>query len=318
MTLNRSRLNWGVFLIVLGAVPLAYNQGAVSTGTVHDLWRLWPLVLIGIGLGIVLSRTPAAFIGGLMVAACMGLVFGGILAVGPDIGCRNGDGPDRSFSRDGSFDASNSSVVLELQCGSAQVTTSPDNSWHINGSVKGEDPSIVSTPTSLTIHQRNRGDWFSDRGGDHWNLSLPSAVGDLTTTLDAGDASFTLAGTTVSRASFSVNAGSLKIDLSGAQVNNLTLSTNVGSASLILDGASNTTGRITSSVGSTDICAPAALGLRIRYSGSLASENFAAAGLGMEYGAWQTPGYDTAAYKADLTIDSSVGSVTLNPAGGCK
>ena len=318
MTLNRSRLNWGVFFIVLGAVPLAYNQGAISADTVGQLWRLWPLVLIGIGLGIVLSRTPAAFIGGITVAACLGLVVGSAFAVGPDIGCGDGGGPDRSFSRDGSFDGTNSSVVLELQCGSARVTTSSDNTWHIDGSVKRDDPSVVSTPTSLTIRQRNRGDWFPNRGADHWDVSLPSGVGDLSATLDAGDASFSLAGTTVSRASFSVNAGSLKIDLSAAQVNYLTLSTNVGSSTLILDGASNTTGRISSSVGSTDICAPAGLGLRIRYSGSLASENFAGAGLGIDNGAWQTPGYDTAAYKADLTIDSSVGSVTLNPAGGCK
>ena len=36
MKLNRGRLNWGVFFIVLGVVPLAYHQGAVSLSTLSD------------------------------------------------------------------------------------------------------------------------------------------------------------------------------------------------------------------------------------------------------------------------------------------
>src|SRR5664280_2971296 len=76
MGVDRGRLNWGVFFIVLGAVPLAYHQGAVSSSAIGEAWRLWPLILVGIGLGFVLSRTPAAFLGGLVVAATLGLVLG--------------------------------------------------------------------------------------------------------------------------------------------------------------------------------------------------------------------------------------------------
>jgi len=87
MRVDRGRLNWGVFFIVLGAVSVAYHQGAVSSSALGEAWRLWPLILVGIGLGFVLSRTPAFFIGGTVVAVCLGLVFGSVLAVGPNIGC---------------------------------------------------------------------------------------------------------------------------------------------------------------------------------------------------------------------------------------
>jgi hypothetical protein len=317
MTLDRARLNWGVFLIVLGAVPLAYNRGAISMDTVADLWRLWPLILIGIGLGLVLSRTPGAFVGGVMVAACLGLVIGGLLTVGPRVGCGQDTGPAHAFTRDGVLDGQ-SRVVLELQCGSAQVTSSSDQSWHVSGSVRGQDPSITSSATQLTISQGDQNNWFVNRRYDDWQVSLPAEFAELSAQIDAGDATYRLAGLTISRATFSVNAGSLQVDLSAARVANLSLSTSVGSASLILDGSSSTTGRISNSVGSTEICAPAGLGLRIRYNSSLGSDNFQGAGLGLQSGAWQTPNYDTAVYKADLTIDNSVGSVTLNPAGGCK
>ena len=54
MRVDRGRLNWGIFFIVLGAVPLAYQQGLVSSSAVDDAWRLWPLVIVGIGLAFVL------------------------------------------------------------------------------------------------------------------------------------------------------------------------------------------------------------------------------------------------------------------------
>src|SRR5450755_3618904 len=116
MRVNRGRLNWGVFLIVFGAVPLVYNQGVVSSSTLSDAWRLWPLVLVGLGLGFVLSRTPASFVGGLVVAVFLGLVLGSVFAVGPKLGCGNGDTTANSFSRDGTFDGS-AEVELNLQCG---------------------------------------------------------------------------------------------------------------------------------------------------------------------------------------------------------
>jgi hypothetical protein len=98
MRVARGRLNWGIFLIVLGAVPLAYHQGIIPASSLGDAWRLWPLIIVGIGLAFVLSRTPAYFLGGTVVAICLGLVFGSALAIGPNVGC-GGDGQSsRSIS----------------------------------------------------------------------------------------------------------------------------------------------------------------------------------------------------------------------------
>ena len=79
---NRGLLGWGVFFIVAGAVPLAVQSGLVNADVVRNFWQLWPLILIGIGLGLILQRTKAAFLGGLVVAATFGLLMGGWFAVG--------------------------------------------------------------------------------------------------------------------------------------------------------------------------------------------------------------------------------------------
>ena len=319
MNLNRGRLNWGVFLIILGAVPLAYHQGIVSASTLGDAWRLWPLVLVGLGLGLVLSRTPAFFMGGLVVAAILGLVFGSLLAIGPNVGCGHSSGAITTLSRDGSFGGSGH-VNLNLQCGSATVTTSPDSQWHVRATGSGNNsPDVSSSQDTLTVSSGGRNQWWTDRGDQGWDVQLPSSAAiDLSVSIDAGDAHVTLNGATLSSASFSVNAGALHVDLTNARLNDLSMSTNAGSGSLILSGAASVTGSISTNVGSLDLCAPAGLGLRFRSSESLASTNFSSAGFTRIGDTWQSQGYDSATFKDDFSVSTSVGSLTLNPAGGCK
>ena len=76
MHIRRGFLGWGVFLILAGAVPLAVRSGYLSEDQVGRLWTLWPLILVGIGVGLILSRTRFDFLGGIIVAATFGLMVG--------------------------------------------------------------------------------------------------------------------------------------------------------------------------------------------------------------------------------------------------
>ena len=195
MKLNRGRLNWGVFFIVLGAVPLAYRQGAVPLSTLSDAWRLWPLVLVGIGLKIVLSRTPAYFVGGLVVAACLGLVVGSLFAIGPQFGCGNQGGNASTTSRAGTFDGP-AQVELDLQCGRASVTTSSDSQWHVTASdTGGPSPNVTSSAGSLAISSGSQDGWWPQRAQEDWDVALPSgrSIG-LNVSVAAGDAHVGLGG----------------------------------------------------------------------------------------------------------------------------
>jgi hypothetical protein len=318
MRVNRGRLNWGVFLIVLGAMPLAYNQGLVPSSTLSEAWRLWPLVLVGLGLGLVLSRTPASFVGGLVVAVCLGLVLGSLFAVGPRLGCGNGGSGSGSVIRDGTFDGA-ASVELDLQCGTTTVTTSPDASWHVSASnTGGSQAQVISTPNSLSVGS-DRGNWWPDRAAENWQIALPAQTPiSLSASIDAGDAHFDLGGAKLTSARFSVNAGSTYIDLTGSTLGSLTVSTNAGSTSLTLDGQSDLSGSVSTNLGDVKLCAPSRLGLQIRASDSLSGNNFGSVGLVHVGDVWQTPGYDTSAHKAALTASTSLGGLSINPAGGCK
>jgi len=315
---DRGRLNWGIFFIVLGGVPLAYHEGLVSAAAVGDAWQLWPLILVGIGLGFVLSRTRAFFVGGLVVAICVGLVFGGALAVGPNIGCGGGDST-RTVSQSSSFQG-DSSVELDLQCGSATVSTSPDGQWHVDASNGAGNPAQIAwSANSLRVSSATTTGWSLDRGNDNWQIELPSGTAiDLASALDAGDARFSLGGANLANARFTLNLGSLHVDLSGAKVGVLTVSTNLGAAYLTLDGSSDLTADLKTNLGSLAVCVPAGLGVQVAASDSLSSSDFSGAGLIQVGGIWKTPDYDSAAHKANLTAETSLGTLKLNPAGGCK
>jgi hypothetical protein len=319
MRVDRGRINWGVFFIVLGAVPLAYHQGIVSSSAVGDAWRLWPLILVGIGLGFVLTRTPAHFLGGLVVAASLGLVLGGVFAIGPNFGCGGTGGNATTVSRDGAFDGS-SSVSLNLRCGSATITTSSDNRWHVNATNSGGGTTQVSSDAnSLTVNSNNGNEWWADQVKDNWQIALPSSgETSLSSTMDLGDAHFNLAGSNVASAAFTLNMGSLHVDLTGAGIGSLNVSTNLGSAWVELGSASDVTGTLRTSLGSLDVCAPADLGVQISATDSLSASDFSAMGMSHSGNVWQTLNYATATHKANLTVNTSLGSLKLHPAGGCK
>ena len=58
MRVHRGFLGWGVFFVVFGLVPLSVRLGWVSGASLSSAWQLWPLFLVGAGVGLILRRTP--------------------------------------------------------------------------------------------------------------------------------------------------------------------------------------------------------------------------------------------------------------------
>ena len=77
MRIHRSLLGWGIFFILVVAVPLAFQAGWLTSDQVASAWTLWPLILVAIGLGLVLRRTPLDGLGGILVAGVFGIIVGG-------------------------------------------------------------------------------------------------------------------------------------------------------------------------------------------------------------------------------------------------
>lgn len=321
MRINRGLLGWGLFFIVLGAVPLAVRQGLVAEETVARAWTLWPLLLILGGLGLLLRRTPIEPVAGLAVAAVFGLIAGSLIATGtvPLAGCGDEQGAQPFASRSGQL-GDRAEVDLELNCGELTVRVADGAGWSLEGSDEdGQGPRVNESSGSLEIRSDRDGNVLDSR--DRWTVTLPGASElDLDAQVNAGTARLDLDGARLSNLKVAVNAGEATVDIGGvAQLGALEVQFNaVGSPRIILPNLSFDGSIEANAAGGVRICAPSGAGLRFTVNDSFAaSHNYASRGLTQNGNVWSTSGYDQASTKIDLRTQVNAGSFQLEPEGAC-
>jgi hypothetical protein len=321
MRINRGLLKWGLFFIVLGAVPLAVRQGLVDEDTVARAWTLWPLLLVLAGIALLLRRTPVETAADLAVSVLFGLIAGGLLASGtvPVAGCGDDQAGQPFQARSGDL-ADRADVELELSCGELTVQVAEGTRWTVEGADEdGDGPRLDASSGSLEVRS-DRDTGFLD-ARDRWTVTLPAASEiALDARVNAGAGRLDLANARLRALHVGVNAGEATIDLGEvAALGELDIELNaVGNPRIVLPNLSFS-GRIeANAAGGVRICAPVGAGLRFTVNDSFAaSHNFAARGLTQDGNVWSTPGFDQAATRIDLRTQVNAGNFELEPEGAC-
>jgi len=328
MAINRSLLNWGVFLIALGGVPLAVQQGWADASIAGDLWRLWPLILVGIGLGLILRWTPFAWFGGAIVAATFGIVFGALIAggiSGISSACVGTGSGQTATTQDGEATTSAEfGVDIELTCGEVQVARGPAAAWSVTAvHALDQPPSIEGSPTDLGIHGNQQSEdffVFSQQTRNEWTVELPSTAAlSAQTTLNAAEGTIDLGAGPVVSVSGTFNASDITIDLAEAttpEPARIELTLNASGGQLALPAAS-VVGDITLNASSLTVCIPSAAEARVELEATLSADDLADSGLAKSGDGWQTAGYTTAATRIDLAITSTVSSLEIERPEDC-
>lgn len=329
MSVDRRLLNWGVFLVLLGGIPLAVAQGWIPSDAVARAWELWPLILIGAGIGLILSRTPFRAIGGIIVAGTFGVILGGILAVGfggigiGNLGCGSAppDAP-QVLGETGTFEGGSGRVVVAANCAAVTVAATSGASWGVD--VRGTEsarPTVRQTADGLEVRSPEGPVVFPfDARRSTWRIDLGTDPRlDLDVSLNAGEATLDMRGATIGRLGFEGNAiGNTRLDLSAATVDRLDVSVNAADLDLLLP-ASSLQGDVEGNAASVQICAPAGVGLRFVVDDNItASNNFGEQGLVERGNAWESPDYATAATRIELGTVGAAVSYDLNPEDGCR
>ena len=325
MRIDRSFVGWGLFFILVGAIPLAVRGGALTADQVVDSWRFWPLIVVGVGLGLILRRTPLEALGGLLIAGTSGVMVGGLLAAGS--AGFSGDFCGQveravSFPSQSGVLVDNAAVELTLDCGDLAVTTAAGTGW----SVEGEDrtpggPEIRSDDSQLVVRSADGERGPLDFVGRHatWRIALPADTQiAVHAEVNAGSSSFDLHGANLDSLDLELNAGSAIVDLGAVHVvDEIAIQMNAGSLGLTLPSTS-THGSIEVNAGSVDICAPPGVALRLRTNDSIiTSYDYDGRGLVQNGSTWVSTDYDTAAQRIDLVTEGNAGSFTLDPEEGC-
>jgi len=314
--LNRTLLNWGVFFVLLGAIPLVVRQGLLSEDQVARAWTLWPLLLIAAGIGLLLRRTRLEFAGGLLSAATLGIISGGLIASGgiPFASCGDEQGSVAFPARNGSLDRA--AVNVELNCGELTIQTTRGSDWAVEGvDDDGSGPRIEATSSSLAItsHERSGFDFLGAR--QRWTVTLPTGTAlGLTATLNAGEARLNLADADLGRLGLDVNAGKATIDLGTvAHVVIFDLRVNAGEAAVNLPNLA-LRGSIEANAATVRLCPPTGTALRVTLDDNItASNNFAERGLvESSENVWETSGFAAAAVRLEIDADVNAGQATVD------
>jgi hypothetical protein len=325
MRIDRSFLGWGVFFILVGTVPLALRAGLLTAAQVDALWTLWPLILVGIGIGLLLRRTPLEWLGGVIVAAVFGVMVGGALAGGivgfPASACGDSNATSPFPTAVGAL-GSPTTVSIDHDCGTLEVVTQDGTGYRVegeDGSGSGPDVTVDDRELSVRPTHGDRGwfGWLGERAD--WRVVLPRQVDvDLDAIVNAGSSTFDLAAMRIGRASIRLNAGSAVVDLSQVRaIEDFDVQVNAGSVGLLLPGTSSS-GSVEVNAGSVKLCGTPGVAIRIRTGGGVAAAyDFGGHGLAQTGSTWESPDYGTAAVRIDLEVQGNAGSFTLDPADGC-
>jgi hypothetical protein len=316
MRIRRGLLFWGLFLIPLGAIPLLSRAGALDPNMLSEAWRLWPLILVGLGVSLVLGRGQASVVGVAVAAIIFGIAGGSALASGGWIGtlasCGDTRDPGQKMQGNGTFE-SPATVVVDVRCGNVDLTTGPDTAWSVDARYGRQAPTIDSTGTKLAVTIPDEG----DIGRQEWTIALPaSGVRAIDLKANAATANLRLPGASIVDLSADVNAGDLLIDAGEGNIASLDVSLNAGRARITL-GQGPATGSIDLNASAVDLCVPAGASLRLSVNDQITfAHNLRSRGLSQAGATWTRPG--SSADAIDLRIEGNAASLTLDPNGGCR
>ena len=318
MRIRRGLLFAGLFLIPVGAMTLLVRAGAIDAATLADAWRLWPLILVGFGIALLLGRSRAAALGTALAALVLGVLVGSAIAsgsvfVGPIGDCGFTTGSSQRLDTDGTFTAP-ATVVLDLRCGSLDLATGSDDAWTVTADYQGNPPSVTSADDRLEV----RAPSSDARRDDVTIVAAASRLHAVDLTANAGRASLVLDGASLSEVRVDANAGDILVDGGQATVDRIDVQVNAGRARVTL-GEGATTGSLSVNAGAIELCVPPDADLRLTVDSQLTFiTNLADRGLQQSSGGvWQRPG-TTGAPVIDLDVQGNVASFTLDPTGGCR
>ncbi len=324
MRVDRRALGWGVFLVIAGAIPLAVRAGILDQDMLVGWPSLWPLLLIGAGLGMVFRRTPLHLLGGTILVLTSGIMAGSLITAGvhgfPAVGACGSSGGGAAFEERGGSVSDGASMSVELNCGQLDVTAADGHDWALTGRGPSGRPPIVDVRADrIAIAPPDGSSFEFGDMNSTWNVTIPRDPRlALSVTLNAGESNLDLRGARLDSMNLTLNAGALTGDLSGADVaGTINATVNAGSMALSLpnelEGAT-----MTVNAGSAKACVASDAALRISWDGNLAGNNFDDLGLArIDDNHWTVAGASSASNVIDLRISANAGSFELVIGGTC-
>ncbi len=299
--MKTKQIFWGVFLISIGILILLSGYIEFECGF-GDLWKLWPLFIVLIGINLMLKNTTAkAILSGLTALVLAFTLFASVISFFGWIK----DDVEFQIDHENTFDVSNYSTEFEkgiknaslhVEAGAGAFTINDTTSFLFTADVEGKNSSysltsdIQESNADLNFKMKSRKFFIKRKNRVEMKLN-PVPVWDL---------------------KFDMGAVAADFDVSGFNVRKLDIQ--MGAASLVLKlGSINAESHINIDAGasSIEISIPEDAGCEIKADASLSSKEFIGFTKISEH-LYKTKDFDAAKKKIYLDIDSGISSIKVS------
>ncbi len=302
---------WPIVFIGAGVMLLLSNLGYLSWQSWGALWRLWPLLIIALGIDLLIGRRSVvgAIVSGVLMLVLISVIVLIALFAQNIPGVSDWIQQPEFHTRHVEYSLTGverATVYIDWTSVPGYLSTLEDSPNLIEGDVDylGEltfDVSVRGDRANVKLDSRSTVIWFwpfnlGDQSDKRWDVGLSPNV-PLDLTLDAG-------------------SGPCDFDLAGLQVSGLILDAGSGSVALVLPSGSSFEAEIDGGSGPLTIVLPRSVGARVELdsgSGPFSPDARFQLVQGKRSGdsTWETDNYRTAEHTVLLEIDQGSGSITI-------
>jgi hypothetical protein len=303
-------LFWPLVLIGAGVILLLSNLGYLPYQSWNVLWRLWPLLLVALGIDLVIGRRSV--VGAVVSAVLILLLIGAAVVIvmfAQNIPALSEVTKSAEWRTEhveyplASVETASVSIDYTALPGYLSAAQDSPNLIEADVTYRGDlvfDADVRRDQADVKLESYfvnwGFGYYLVDHDGGRWDVRLsPKAALDLS--LDTG-------------------SGRYDFDLSGLQISDLFIDVGSGSVDLTLPSEGRLEARIDGGSGGLDITLPETVGMRVELdSGSGAfrpDERFRlVAGERDDDGVWETENLPSAEHTIVLEIDQGSGSISV-------
>lgn len=280
-------MNAGLLLIAVGVLFLLNTTGVVSWAVWDNLWRLWPLVLVAVGLDLMFGRNPKLRVPLLVVVLGLAVVLSLFFRVTES---RSPQSEQVSYPING---ATQAQITLEPSVGRLVVEGTNDPNVLLEGTVEllpGEvlEREVAEGPGVLSLALRSKGQVRSGRDAD-WNLEISQNL-PIQLKVNTG-------------------VGDVDLELEELQLQSIELQAGVGQVKVRLPKG-NIVGNLVSGVGGIRVQLPNAP-VRLEVVGGLGQVEVPRGVERLANNVYQSPDYDGASERISLRLQAGVGSIEV-------
>ncbi|MEO8609880.1 MAG: DUF5668 domain-containing protein [Chloroflexota bacterium] len=330
---NGRSLFWPLILIGAGLVWLLTNVGILQPASLNILFRLWPVILIVLGLNLLLGRRSPAVgtligLGGVAVVILL-------MLVGPSLGWAKSAEVKTASYEEAVGDAQSAHISLDLSVADTTVKALTDSNdlFQADLTYIGDlDYEVVNEPVKTIslrqVNESNGGIRFLDWNfWDHdqklnWDIGLSKNVPlDLDVTSGVSNSTLDLQDLDLTSLHVNSGVGSTELTLPAMQDSyTVDISGGAGSTNITVEEGTTVDFTIQGGVGSVTVDVPEGAAVRVEASTGVGSvnvpTNFASVSgdthkfVG-EDGVWESAGFENSDRPIVIHYEDGVGTLTV-------